>query len=104
MRDDRDGGREAPPQDREQRSRTSRKKEMLELQDLGARLVALPESYLKSCGIPGELVEAVLAAKRIRSFKALRRQIQYIGVIMRSVDAGLVVRALDGYTGGRLGS
>ncbi|HOJ14302.1 MAG TPA: ribosome biogenesis factor YjgA [Deltaproteobacteria bacterium] len=79
----------------EVKSKTRRKKEMLALQKLGVRLVGLPEAYLKTCGIPGELLDAVLAAKRIRSFQARRRQMQYIGVVMRGVDADLVARVIE---------
>ena len=77
------------------KSKTMRKKEMIELQKLGERLIDLPDGYLKKSGIPGELLEAVLAAKKITSFGARKRQKQYIGAIMREVDPGLITRVLD---------
>ncbi len=67
-------------------SKTRRKREMLELQSLGAALVALPESQLDAMSLGAKLHEAVLEAKRIRSHEARRRQLQYIGRLMREVD------------------
>ena len=68
-------------------SKTQQKKHMLALQDLGAELVALNEEQLASMTLPDSLREAVTAAKRITRFEARRRQLQYIGKLMRTVDA-----------------
>jgi ribosome-associated protein len=67
-------------------SKTRRKREMLELQSLGAALVGLPESQLNAMQLESELLLAVLDAKRIKSHEARRRQLQYIGRLMREVD------------------
>ena len=68
-------------------SKTKRKQEMHELQALGVALVQLPEAQLEAIEMPSRLKEAVLAAKRMRSHEARRRQMQYIGRLMRDVDA-----------------
>lgn len=68
-------------------SKTQQKKHMLALQDLGAELVALNEEQLASMTLPDSLREAVVAAKRITRFEARRRQLQYIGKLMRTIDA-----------------
>jgi ribosome-associated protein len=68
-------------------SKTQKKREMLELQALGAALVALSESRLAGMQLDNALLEAVLEAKRIKSHEAKRRQLQYIGRLMREVDA-----------------
>lgn len=68
-------------------SKTRRKREMLELQSLGAALVELPETQLAGMALDAALLQALLAAKRIRSHEAKRRQLQYIGRLMRAVDA-----------------
>jgi ribosome-associated protein len=68
-------------------SKTRRKREMLELQSLGAALVELPESQLGAMQLETRLLQAVLDAKRIKSHEARRRQLQYIGRLMREVDA-----------------
>jgi ribosome-associated protein len=67
-------------------SKTKRKQEMHALQALGAALVELPESQLGSLALENKLHEAVLAARRIKSHEAKRRQMQYIGRLMRGVD------------------
>ena len=80
-------------------SKTQRKKEMHELQALGAELVALAESQISDLQIPEDLREAVLEAKRIRSHEARRRQLQYIGRLMRDVDAAPIRSQLDALVG-----
>jgi ribosome-associated protein len=67
-------------------SKTRRKREMLELQSLGAALVGLPESQLNAMQLETRLLQAVLDARRIKSHEARRRQLQYIGRLMREVD------------------
>lgn len=67
---------------------------MHELQALGAALVELPESRLEAMRLDAKLLEAILEAKRIRSHEARRRQLQYIGRLMRDVDAGPIREAL----------
>lgn len=81
-------------------SRSQKKREVEALQELGAALVALPAAQLESCGLPAPLLKAVLEAQRIRSHEARRRQVQYIGKVMRSVDPA-PVRALLAEVSGR---
>ena len=59
---------------------------MLELQSLGAALVSLAESRLSGMQLESRLLQAVLEAKRIKSHEAKRRQLQYIGRLMRELD------------------
>ena len=80
-------------------SKTQRKKEMHELQALGAELVALAESQISGLQIPDDLREAVLEAKRIKSHEARRRQLQYIGRLMRDVDPSPIRAQLDALIG-----
>ena len=68
-------------------SKTKKKREMHELQSLGVALAALSEPQLREMHLNPRLLEAVLEAKRIRSHEAKRRQMQYIGRLMRDVDA-----------------
>ena len=80
-------------------SKTRRKKEMLELQSLGAKLAELPESQLAEIPMDDALREAVLEAKRIKSHEAKRRQLQYIGRLMRDVDPAPLRERLDAIAG-----
>ena len=76
-------------------SRTQRKKRVLALQDLGVELVALSDEQLATIELPQALRNAVLEARRITRFEARRRQLQYIGKLMRSVDPVPIRAALD---------
>jgi ribosome-associated protein len=73
-------------QDEEKPSKTQRKREMHDLQALGARLVELNPEQLAIVGLPERLREAVEFAQRTTKHEARRRQLQYIGKLMRSVD------------------
>ena len=80
-------------------SKTRRKQEMHELQALGAALVELAEAQIRSLELDEDLREAVLEAKRISSHEARRRQLQYIGRLMRDVDPAPIrarLQALEG--------
>jgi ribosome-associated protein len=59
---------------------------MEDLQALGARLVEINDERLASVDLPELLRDAVLEARRIRSREGRRRQLQYIGKLMREVD------------------
>ena len=70
-----------------QPSKTRRKKEMHALQALGEQLVGLAPDALATLALPERLADAIAAARRITGFEARRRQMQYIGRLMREVDA-----------------
>jgi ribosome-associated protein len=72
--------------DQEIVSKTRKKREMHELQALGVALAQLSELQLETIEIPEKLREAILEAKRIKSHEAKRRQMQYIGRLMRDID------------------
>ena len=75
-------------------SKSARKRGAHAAQDLGERLISLPDGELASLGIPEELAEAVRAARRIAGRAALARQRQYIGKLMRSLDPEPIRSAL----------
>lgn len=87
---------EPPPMtEGRRRSKTKAKEEVEALQDLGRRLVGVGNDRLKKLDIPESLLDAVLEAKRITSHGALRRQMQYIGKLMRDVDTDPIQEMLD---------
>lgn len=59
---------------------------MHELQELGTDLVDLSRDQLKRIDLPENLLTAILDWKRFTKHEAKRRQLQYIGKIMRSLD------------------
>jgi ribosome-associated protein len=67
-------------------SKTQLKKAMHELQDLGEALVALPEDRVAALALPESLLVALQEFKRTRTHEGRRRQMQYIGKLMRRTD------------------
>ena len=78
-------------------SKTRRKREMHDLQALGAELVDLNEQQLASIDLPERLLDAVHEAKRTTKHEARRRQLQYIGKLMREVDPEPIRSRLDAW-------
>jgi ribosome-associated protein len=67
-------------------SKTKQKQAMHELQDLGAELVELSTGQLKRINLPENIYEAVRECQKITAHGARRRQIMYLGKLMRSTD------------------
>ena len=84
------------------KSRTQKKNEDRALQSLGEQLVALPLGQLKTMGLPDELLTAIKFALKIKSRSARRRQIQYIGTLMRHIDPQPIRTSLDRIRTGNL--
>lgn len=68
-------------------SKTQQKREMQRLQALGESLIDLPDSELASIPVPQKLLDAIRDARRANKRGALHRQKQYIGRVMREIDA-----------------
>ncbi len=75
-------------------SKTRRKKQMTALQDVGKELVALSPEQLARIEMPDALREAIADARRFTKHEARRRQLQYIGRLMRDIDAGPIIEQL----------
>ena len=67
-------------------SRTDQKKESLELQKLGEDLLTLSAGLMERLDLSDKLKDAVVEAKRISNFEGKRRQMQFIGKLMRLLD------------------
>lgn len=80
-------------------SKSQKKREVEALQDLGAELVKLPEAQFKRIELPEDLREAVATCRKITQNSALRRQRQYIGKLMRSIDPAPIQAQLDAFKG-----
>ena len=84
-----------PEEDQLPLSKTRRKQAMDDLQTLGEELVALSTDRVKKIDIPDFLRDAVREAQRMtRHDEAKRRQMQYIGKLMRNVDPEPIRAAL----------
>jgi ribosome-associated protein len=80
-------------------SKSQKKREVEALQDLGAELVKLPDAQFKRIELPEDLRAAVAACRKITQNSALRRQRQYIGKLMRSIDPAPIQAQLDAFNG-----
>ena len=67
-------------------SRNELKQQMKELQELGEAVAALPVDRLDKLKLDERLRDAIDELRRTRSFEGKRRQVQYIGKLMKSVD------------------
>jgi ribosome-associated protein len=81
-------------------SKTRRKHASHALQELGLALVAQDPSRLAELGLPEPLLDAIVQARGIRAHEGRRRQIQYIGKLMRDVDPAPIEAALARWTAG----
>jgi ribosome-associated protein len=89
------------PADEEGRpSRTRRKLDDQALQALGEALVGVGAEKLAELALPERLHEAIVEARTISRFGARRRQMQYIGRLMREEgDAQVIRQRLDAWNG-----
>jgi ribosome-associated protein len=75
----------APSRD-ERPSKTQLKKQSHDLQALGQALTEMPDDRLAALPVDESLIEAVRMYRRTRSHEGRRRQMQYIGKLMRNAD------------------
>jgi ribosome-associated protein len=83
-------------------SKSQLKRDMLALQVLGVTLIELPKDALKRMPMPEKLDDAVRAARRITDHEGRRRQLQYVGRVMRSLtdeETAALRTALDTHRG-----
>lgn len=81
-------GPDEPYDDSGRPSKSQRKRDSHELQDLGEALAEMPAARLATLDIPEGLRDAITELRRTRSHEGRRRQMQYVGKLMRSVDEG----------------
>lgn len=79
-------GVDTPQADPDAPSKTRLKAESAALQALGRELCDLPASHLAATEMPEGLREAIQTWQRTTSHEGRRRQLQYVGKLMRSAD------------------
>ena len=80
--------------DDEDTSKSARKREAQRLKELGRQLAQLNDEQRAALPLPATLAKAVADYRQITSHEAKRRQGQYIGRLMRSIDVAEIERAL----------
>ncbi|VAW99367.1 UPF0307 protein YjgA [hydrothermal vent metagenome] len=78
-------------------SKSQLKREADNLQKLGNDLVNLPMSVLSKFPLPDELFDAIKLAQSIKKNGALKRQLQFIGKLMRQIDTQNIQEMYDNY-------
>ena len=76
-------------------SKSQRKRDMVALQKLGESLLELAPEQLERLGLPEDLAEAVHFYHTLKDKEARRRQLQFIGTVMRKVDPEPLRQAMD---------
>ena len=84
-------------------SRSQKKRDSAALQVLGGKLAELPESALKKLDLPPRLLEAIMEFKALSKHEAKRRQLQFIGALMRDTDADPLALAVEDMESGNRG-
>lgn len=78
-----------------QPSRTELKKESTELQKLGEALLTLRADLYDKLALPDNLRDALAELRRITNFEGRRRQLQFVGKLMRGLDEQVLQAARD---------
>ncbi|MBT8148308.1 MAG: DUF615 domain-containing protein [Gammaproteobacteria bacterium] len=73
-------------------SKSARKRQMHHLQQLGTALVDISPVKLEPLQLSNILLEAIALARNARKNEAKRRQLQFIGKLMRKEDPAVVAR------------
>lgn len=83
-------------------SKSQRKRDMTALQKLGQQLVDAPTDRVKRIDLPENLKTAIDEYRKIKSHEGRRRQLQFIGKIMRGLDVADIAainKAIDSWRG-----
>jgi ribosome-associated protein len=87
-------------QEYERPSKSQLKREMTALQKLGAELIAEPRERVKRVPMPEEVRDAILVCQTIKDHEGRRRQLQYVGKMMRTLEeeeVALIRRTIDSW-------
>lgn len=88
----------------QENSKTELKRESAELQKLGESLLTLRADLMEGLQLPDKLLDALDEARRITNFEGRRRQMQFIGKLMRGLDEETLAAAREALDSQRQGS
>jgi len=89
-------------QEYERPSKSEMKRQSDELQKLGAQLIAEPRDRVKRVPMPDEVKDAILMCQTITNHEGRRRQLQYVGKMMRTLseeEVAVIQRTIDSWKG-----
>lgn len=88
----------------QENSKTELKRESAELQKLGESLLTLRADLMEGLQLPDKLLDALDEVRRITNFEGRRRQMQFIGKLMRGLDEDTLAAAREALDTQRQGS
>jgi ribosome-associated protein len=83
-------------------SKSELKRQSNELQKLGEQLIAEPRDRVKRVPMPDEVKDAILMCQTITNHEGRRRQLQYVGKMMRTLDeeeVAVIQRTIESWKG-----
>ena len=86
----------------ERPSKSQLKRDMTALQKMGAVLVAAPSDRVKRVPMPVDVLEAIMECQQITDHEGRRRQLQYVGKKMRTLEdseVAVIQTAIDSWNG-----
>ena len=86
----------------ERPSKSQLKRDMTALQKMGAVLVAAPSDRVKRVPMPVDVLEAIMECQQITNHEGRRRQLQYVGKKMRTLEdseVAVIQTAIDSWNG-----
>ncbi len=89
-------------QEYERPSKSQLKREMTALQKLGQELIDSPRDRVKRVEMPDDVRDAILECQLIKDHEGRRRQLQYVGKKMRSLEPAeveVIQRTIDSWKG-----
>lgn len=89
-------------QEYERPSKSQKKREMTALQKLGQDLIDQPRDRVKRVPMPDQVRDAILECQLIKDHEGRRRQLQYVGKVMRSLEAdeiAIIERTIESWKG-----
>jgi len=84
-----------PHEDQHAISKSQRKRDLQNLKKLGQALLDFGDDALRQLLLPDVLLDAVITARRIHSNSARKRQMQYIGKLLKDIDLTPVRQAIE---------
>ena len=76
-------------------SKSQRKRDLDELKQLGSELLTFSDDALRQLLLPETLLEALRTAQKIKAHGAQKRQLQYIGKLLRDIDTTPIRAAIE---------
>jgi ribosome-associated protein len=83
-------------------SKSELKRQSNELQKLGEQLIEAPRDRVKRVPMPEDLRDAILMCQTITNHEGRRRQLQFVGKLMRTLDeeeVGVIQRTIESWKG-----